>query len=102
MQYAKFKIKPTDLKTSDYSTRVMNGPQVQEPEIWLLADTEGAVIVFPNRMYMWISSDTTKYILTEYKPEEQKSVTQSIDSDTLLKAIAIAQKPELVVTLLKD
>lgn len=102
MQYAKFKIKQTDLSTSDYSTKIMSGPQVQEPEIWILKNFDGAVVVFPNRMYMWVSSDTVQYILTEYKTEETKQTTQGIDSNTLLKAIAIVQDPTLAVQLIKE
>lgn len=102
MKYVKFKVKQTDLSTSDYSARIMSGPQVQEPEIWILANNDGAVIVFPDRMYMWVGANTVQYLAGADEQVEQKPVTEGINSNTLLKAIAIAQRPDLAISLIKD
>jgi len=102
MEYIKFKVKHTDITTKDYSNRITTGPQVQDPELWILAENSGAVLVFPDRMYCWVGNNTLQY-LTEIKgSNDPVPVSQGIDGNILLKAIAIAQDPTLAMQLIKE
>lgn len=107
MKYIKFKCKEVSYTTSDYYQDISNGPLlIQEPEVWLLSDGN-AVLVFPDRITCYIGTATFKYVtVLEEVTEKSDLITQPnssiIDSNTLLKAIAIAQNPNLAQSLIKD
>lgn len=106
MDFIKIKINhKIVLGKSDYYSDLGKYPAPKEPEFWLIEDGNGAVLMFPDRTYSWISA--VNYNTMTPEPEEKpelttKSVSSIIDSSTLLKAIAIAQQPELALNLLKE
>ena len=104
MSYVKFNIKEKNLTSGDYYNAVSSGTQVQEPEVWKLTDGT-YVIVMPDRITYYFGTSSAHYldIVTEEKVELTQKANQSIiDSDTLLKAIAISKDPKLAAILLKD
>lgn len=87
----------------DYS-----GFAVTEPTLVVLSDGCSAFKATTS-FYCWFPKDTTDYLLRlleaqqpDSAPQPQVSVSSGIDNITLLKAIAIAQQPELAMNLLKD
>ena len=106
MKYIKFKCKEVNHNTSDYYQAISNGPKPQEPEVWILNDGN-AVIVFPDMITCYMGSPTFKYVtVLEEADEKANLTTQSnsgiIDGNVLLKAIAIAQNPNLAQSLIKE
>lgn len=106
MDFAKIKVNHKILlPASDYYSEASKHPAPREPEFWLIENGNGAVLMFPDRIYQWISPQNFNCL--EICPEETSNLTQQsnssiIDSSTLLKAIAIAQQPELALNLLKE
>lgn len=107
MDYVKIKINPKIvLPATDYYTESSKYPAPSEPELWLIENGNGAVLMFPDRVYQWISPQNFNCFAVT--PEEEKidlttkGNSNIIDSSTLLKAIAIAQNPALATELLKD
>ena len=106
MDFVKIKINhKIVLPTSDYYAEAQKHPAPKEPEIWLIEKGNGAVLMFPDRIYTWISPQN--YNALEVCAEETSELTQKpnssiIDSATLLKAIAIAQNPTLATQLIKE
>jgi len=103
------KIKINDrivLGKTDYYSDLNKYPAPREPEFWLIEDGNGAVIMFPDKIYNYISPQTFNSLNIESEPEKPELTTQAnsgiLDSQTLLKAIAIAQQPELALNLLKE
>lgn len=93
------------LGKTDYYSDSAKYPAPKEPEIWLIEDGNGAMLMFPDKTYSWISAPN--YNILTVEPEEKPELTTKpnssiIDSSTLLKAIAIAQQPELALNLLKE
>lgn len=93
------------LGKADYYSDSAKYPAPKEPEIWLIEDGNGGMLMFPDKTYSWISA--VNYNTLTAEPEEKteltKAVTSSIiDAQTLLKAIAIAQDPTLAINLLKE
>ena len=104
MSYVKFNIKEKNLNSSDYYNAVSSGPQVQNPEVWKLTDGT-YVIVMPDRITYYFGASSAHYL--EVVDEEKTELTNQpnssiIDSNTLLKAIAIAQNPNLAQNLIKE
>lgn len=106
MDFVKIKINhKIVLGKTDYYSDSGKYPAPKEPEIWLIEDGNGAVLMFPDKTYNWISAPNYNYLTPE--PEEKSELTKSvnssiIDAQTLLKAIAIAQDPTLAMNLIKD
>lgn len=106
MDYVKIKVNhKIVLGKSDYYSDSSKYPAPKEPEIWLIEDGNGAMLMFPDRTYSWISP--TNYNSLVIEPDEKTELTTKpnqsiIDSSTLLKAIAISQQPELALNLLKE
>lgn len=107
MDFAKIKINhKIVLPKVDYYSEANKYPAPKEPEIWLIEEGNGAILMFPDRIYQWISAQNYN-TLDVRSSEEKTELTQStkssiIDSSTLLKAIAIAQDPNLAEKLIKD
>lgn len=106
MDFARIKINHgIILGKTDYYSDSSKYPAPKEPEIWLIEDGNGAMLMFPDKTYAWIAAHNynSLNIEPEEKPELTKMPNQSIiDSSTLLKAIAIAQDPALAMNLIKD
>lgn len=106
MDFVKIKINhKIVLGKTDYYSDSAKYPAPKEPEIWLIEDGNGAMLMFPDKTYGWISA--VNYNLLTPEPEEKPELTAKpnsciIDSNTLLKALAIAQNPELAQSLIKD
>ena len=94
------------LGKADYYSELNKYPAPKRPEFWLIEDGNGAVLMFPDRIYSYISPQTFNSLNIESEPEKPELTTQAnsgiIDSQTLLKAIAIAQQPDLALNLLKE
>jgi len=107
MDYVKININSKIvLPSTDYYTASNKYPAPKEPELWLIEDGNGAILMFPDRIYQWISPQNFncfEVCAAEEKTELTAKPNQSIiDSSTLLKAIAIAQQPDLALNLLKE
>lgn len=100
MQYLKIKVDATTLPpATDYIAF-----PVTEPTL-LVLDDGSAAIKLTNSQYMWFPKETADYMLRlagNTQPDPQPQPHGNIDSLTLLRAIAIAQQPELAMNLLKD
>lgn len=106
MKYVKFKCREVNHSTSDYYQAISNGPKPQEPEVWILSDGN-AVIVFPDMITCYMGSPTFKYVTVLEESDEKANLTSQansgiIDGNVLLKAIAIAQNPNLAQNLIKE
>jgi len=93
------------LPAADYYSELLKYPAPREPELWLIENGGGAVLIFPDKVYTWISP--VNYNCLDTHAEETLDLTPTpkhsiIDSSTLLKAIAIAQNPALATQLIKD
>lgn len=93
------------LGKTDYYSDTSKYPAPKQPELWLIEDGNGAMLMFPDKTYSWISAVNYNTLVVE--PEEKLELTSQpnssiIDSNTLLKAIAIAQNPALATQLIKD
>ena len=92
------------LPSADYYNEALKLPAPKVPEFWKV-EGGAAVLMFPDRLYMWISPlnfnsfEISESEKTELTPQANSSI---IDSNTLLKAIAIAQNPNLAQSLIKD
>jgi len=105
MAHVKVKINPTiKISASDYYGEVTKYPAPSEPEFWVIDGNNGAMMVFPDKTYTWISALTFNAlkVVEDTEAEIVQPSPPSFDGNTLLKAIAIAQKPELAVALIKD
>jgi hypothetical protein len=92
------------LPSTDYYNETLKLPAPKVPEIWRVQDG-AAVLMFPDRLYMWITPlNFNSFEVLESEKTELTSQPNSsiIDSSTLLKAIAIAQNPNLAQSLIKD
>lgn len=92
------------LPSGDYYTEAGKHPAPQVPELWMIQDGS-AILMFPDRISLWISSlNVNSFELAE--PEKAELTPQPnssiIDGNTLLKAIAIAQNPNLAQSLIKE
>lgn len=84
---------------SDYTTMV-----VKEPTIVKLSDGSGAV-KFDSYTGYWISQQQMNAVLANAVDDTPKAIQKpegSVSELTLLKAMAIAQQPELALNLLKE
>lgn len=107
MDYVKININSKIiLPSTDYYSEASKHPAPREPELWLIENGNGAVLMFPDRIYQWISPQNFNCL--EVCPEEEKTELISkansdiIDSNTLLKAIAITKDSSLALQLIKD
>ena len=106
MDFAKIKVNhKIILGKNDYYSDASKYPAPKDPELWLIEDGNGAILMFPDKTYQWISPPNYNSLAIE--PDEKTELTPKvssgiIDSSTLLKAIAIAQQPELALNLLKE
>ena len=106
MDYVKININTKIvLPSTDYYSASAKYPAPREPELWLIEDGNGAMLMFPDRTYSWISPPNYNSLAIE--PDEKTELTTKpnqsiIDSSTLLKAIAIAQQPDLALNLLRE
>lgn len=106
MDFAKIKINhKIALPSVDYYSECLKYPAPREPELWLIENGGGAVLMFPDKVYTWISP--INYNSLDIHSEETLNLTPQskhniIDSSTLLRAIAIAQNPTLAIDLIKD
>ena len=90
---------------ADYYSESQKYPAPREPELWLIENGNGAVLMFPDRVYAWVSPQNynTMDVCEDMELVETQSVqSQAVDGNILLKAIAIAQRPELAVDLIKE
>ena len=107
MDFIKIKINhKIVLDQASYFNDINKYPAPREPEVWLISEANGAIVMFPDRTYVYISAQTFNGLDIEPEPEKPELTRQAnsgiIDSQTLLKAIAIAQQPELALNLLKE
>lgn len=92
------------LPSTDYYNEALKQPAPKVPEIWKIQDGS-ALLMFPDRLYMWITAPNFNSFetLELEKPElTQQSNSSIIDGNVLLKAIAIAQNPNLAQSLIKE
>ena len=94
------------LPSSDYYSEALKHPAPKHPEIWRV-DGGSAVLMFPDRVYMWITPVNLNSFETEDTADTKTQLTQQsnsaiIDGNVLLKAIAIAQNPTLATQLIKE
>ena len=100
--HIKFKIDNTSLPTmAEYGTL-----QVLEPTIFKLAGVNGGAIKLSTQAYLWISEEDyfrlERRAQTEYNNDSKSQQSTQVTQDALLKAIAISQRPELALQLIKD
>lgn len=104
MEYIKIKVRHVDYNSGDYYVKVSAAPAPKQPELWIFNDGTGGAIIFPDRITAYIGTTNLDSIeiLEEAPKVEQATKSQTVDSNTLLKAIAIAQDPTLALNLIKD
>lgn len=107
MDFVKVNINPKIvLGKTDYYSDANKYPAPRHPEFWLIEDNFGALLMFPDKTYTYIGAMTFNGLNIETEQEKPeltaKPVSGIIDSSTLLKAIAIAQQPDLALNLLKE
>ena len=107
MDYVKININTKIvLPSTDYYSASAKYPAPREPELWLIENGNGAVLMFPDKVYQWISPQNYncfEVCAAEEKTELTQKVNSGIiDSNTLLKAIAITKDSSLALQLIKD
>ncbi len=96
MKYINIPVDPKLLQVGEWPTFIPPA-DTKYPRAYLVAD--GSMKVYYNNIsYQWIPTNAVPMV-QEDEPETKPAPNHQISADTLLRAIALAQRPELITSM---